>query len=203
MITLYGSAQNRGSRCILALEECGLEYEVKPLDLQAGESKTPEYLRLNPNGRVPCLDDDGFVVWESMAINLYLAEKYGNGLLPEDPRGRALVAQWSFWAMTQLEQSLVTLFQHRVLLPEEERKPELADDAEKEAKKLLDILDHALEGRSYLLGEDLTIADINVSNVVSWARMLGVSNEGKPNVERWLEGLRARPSYQKLMARPE
>ncbi|MFP6626983.1 MAG: glutathione S-transferase family protein [Deltaproteobacteria bacterium] len=199
MITLYGSAQNRGSRCILVLEECGLDYQIKPIDIDNGAQNDPAYRAINPNGKVPCLDDDGFVVWESMAVNLYLAGKYGNGLIPEDTQARAKVLQWSFWAMTELEAAVLSVFTHRVQLPEEDRRPEIAQQGMDKTAVLLAVLDGELEGNDYLIDNGFTVADLNVAHVVIWATLLGVSIEKYKNVGRWFASIQERPSFQKLM----
>ena len=198
MIILYGGKTNRGGRCIVALEECGVAYELRDLELQAGEHKKPEFLKLNPNGAVPTLVDGSTVVWESMAINLYLAEKYGNGLLPSAMEERAHVYQWTTWAVATLEPQLVTVFMNRVMLPEAERNAAAADAAARRAGELLQILDHALEGKSHVAAGRFTIADVNVGHVVAWARLLGIDLAALANVQRWFGLLAARPSFQKL-----
>jgi len=190
---------NRGGRSVLALEECGVTYELRDLNLQNQEHKKPDYLKLNPSGTVPTLVDGDTVVWESMAINLYLAEKYGKDLMPSSPAERALVYQWSLWAITALEPRLVTVFANRVMLPEAERNEKAAAAAATEAAQQLQVLDHGLEGRAYLCGEDFTIVDVNVGHVVAWANLMGIDMSGVPEVRRWFESVGSRPSFRKLM----
>jgi glutathione S-transferase len=102
MIKLYGTAMSRAGRCLWALEEVGAKYEHVPTAI--ADTHSPAHLKLNPNGHIPVLDDNGFIVWESMAINLYVAEKYGKSpLWPATVEGRTGVYQWSFWAMTEAE----------------------------------------------------------------------------------------------------
>ena len=109
MTKLHGTSRSRSARSLWALEELGVTYEHLPMPTT--EAKSPAHLKLNPNGHVPVLEDDGVVVWESMAINLYLAEKYGkNSLWPSDPAARADVYKWSFFAMTEVEPHLITHF---------------------------------------------------------------------------------------------
>ena len=127
MIKLYGGKMNRGGRCILALEECGLQYELCDVNLQKGEHKNAEYLALNPNGTVPTLVDGNTVIWESIAINLYLTEKYGKGLMPSAFDERGHVYQWSLWAIATLEPHLVAVFFNRMMLPEAERNAAAAE----------------------------------------------------------------------------
>src|ERR1700690_2848018 len=120
MLKIHGSSQSRTSRCLWAAEEVGVKYEQIPTPVP--EAKSPAHLKLNPNGHIPVIDDDGFVLYESMAINFYLAAKYGKApLWPESLQDRALANQWSYWAMLEVEPHLVTLLQHRLFLPAEQR----------------------------------------------------------------------------------
>lgn len=199
MIKIYGGKMNRGGRCILALEECGLNYEICDINLYNGDSKKPEYLKLNPNGTVPTLVDGDTVVWESIAINLYLAEKYGKGLMPSAMDERGYVYQWSIWSIATLEPHLVAVFLNRVMLPEAERNPAAAEAGAAKAVEQLKILDHALEGKNFLVGERFTIADLNVGHMLAWANMIGIDLGQVPNVQRFFAGITARPSFAKLM----
>jgi glutathione S-transferase len=201
VIKLYGGKANRGGRCIIALEECGLEYELHDINLDKGEHKKPDFLGLNPNAAVPVLVDGTTVLWESMAINLYLAEKYGkNGLWPARLEDRAHVYKWTLWGIAALEPQLVTVFLNRVLLPEAERNPATADAAAAKAVDLLKTLDHELEGKKFLVGDCFTVADLNVGHVVAWAGILAIDMSATPNVRRWLGALHQRPSVQKLIS---
>ena len=120
MTKLHGTSRSRSARSLWALEELGVNYEHLPMPTT--EAKSPAHLKLNPNGHVPVLEDDGVVVWESMAINLYLAEKYGkNSLWPSDPAARADIYKWSFFAMTEVEPHLITLLRNRVMAPPDQR----------------------------------------------------------------------------------
>src|ERR1700732_3119844 len=121
MIKLYGTSMSRAARSLWTLEEVGVKYEHVPVGF-TGELRKPEYLKINPNGHMPALDDNGTLLWESMAINLYLAEKYGKApLWPSTPEGRAGAYQWSFWSMTEAEPLLVTVLANRLILPPEQR----------------------------------------------------------------------------------
>src|ERR1019366_2961448 len=112
MTKLYGTSRSRSARSLWALEELGVKYEHLPI--ATTEAKSAENLKRNPNGHVPVLEDDGIVVWESMAINLYLAEKYGkNSLWPPEPAAHADIYKWSFWALTEVEPHLMTLLRAR------------------------------------------------------------------------------------------
>ena len=128
MTKLHGTSRSRSARSLWALEELGVSYEHLPIG--TADTKLAGHLKLNPNARIPVLEDDGLVLWESMAINLYLAEKYGkNSLWPSDAAGRALAYQWSFWAMTEVEPHLLNILRHRALLPAEQRDEKVAQAA--------------------------------------------------------------------------
>ena len=200
MIKLYGGKMNRGGRCILALEECGLQYELCDINLQKGDHKKPDYLALNPNGTVPTLVDGDTVIWESIAINLYLAEKYGKGLMPSAPEERGHVYQWSVWAIATLEPHLAAVFLNRVMLPEKERNPAAADAGVARATEHLQVLDKVLDGKHSLVGGRFTIADINVGHMVAWANMIGIDLGRTPNVLAWFGSITSRPSFAKLMS---
>jgi len=197
MIQLHGIRASRASRCIWMLEELGLEYENLPVSF-VGDVKKPEYLALNPNGRVPTLvDDDGTVVWESLAINLYLAEKYDGGLRPKSPAERGHVLQWSFWAATEIEPGIIDAFVHRAMLPEGQRDAKIADAGAAKLERPLPVLDRVLEGRRYLLGDRFTAADLNVCSLLGIAPMARIDPSKRANVQRWLGECLGRPAAQK------
>ena len=118
MLQLYGNALSRAMRCIWMLEEMGLPYELFKKSTRTEDLQSAEYLRLNPNARIPTLADGSFVIWESMAINLYLAQKYEGPLHCTKPEVLGVAAQWSFWAMLEMEDLLLDLLMHRAMLPE-------------------------------------------------------------------------------------
>src|SRR5205823_6011995 len=107
MIKLYGVPQSRAMRALWMLEELGLPYENVKVNFATGDTRKPEYLRINPNGHIPALQDGDLIIWESMAINLYLARKYDMGLWPKTVEGEGRAFQWSFWAMTEAEEPRV------------------------------------------------------------------------------------------------
>ena len=122
MLKIYGIPRSRAFRTLWMAKELGLDYENVAIDMGKGETRTPEYLAINPNGHIPAIDDDGFVLWESMAINLYLAKKHARGsLYPIRFEDEARTWQWSFWGMTEVERPVLTAMFHRALLPEDKR----------------------------------------------------------------------------------
>ena len=198
MIKIYGITPTRTARCLWMLGELGLEYEQVEVSVKDGDHKKPDYLALNPNGRVPTLVDGDLTLWESMAINLYLADKYDGGLKPKTPEDRGRAVQWSFWGMTEIEPKLMTVLRNRVLKAEDERDAALGDEAEQELQAPLGVLNGALEGRDQLLDGAFSVADLNLAAITSWAKVGRVKLEPFPNVARWLSASLARPAYQKV-----
>lgn len=193
---LYGSAFTRAGRCVWMLEEIGKPYESIPANPRNGETRTPEMLRRNPNGHVPVLDDDGYILWESLAINLYLAEKY-NTLWPADIKERGQTTQWSFWAITEVEPPLITLLMNRMFLPEAQRDAKAAAQAEQSLQAPVKVLDAHLAGREYIVGNTFGVADLNVCSVLGLAAFLQYDLSSAPNVGAWLGRCNARPAAQR------
>jgi glutathione S-transferase len=195
----YGSSKSRAARCLWALEEVGAKYEHDPMPNT--QAKTAEHLARNPNGHIPTLEDDGHWIWESMAINLYLAEKYGkNGLWPSDAFGHADAYKWSFFAMTECEPHLLAMLMHKMLLPADQRDAKAAERATEGIKAPLKVLDDALKGREYLLGNTFTIADLNAASVLSWAAMMRLDLSATPTAGAWLQKCLGREANAKVRA---
>jgi glutathione S-transferase len=184
-------------RCLWALEELGVAYEHVPTNF-ATDAKKPEFAAINPNQRVPALVDADVTLFESMAINLYLAKKYDTkGLYPKALADEARAIQWSFWGMTEIEPSLLQVLMNRVFLPAPQRDEAAAKAAEEKLAQPLRVLDGALAGRKFLLGDAFSIADLNVASVLSWALFSKVDLTRTPNAERWLKECCARPAFAK------
>ena len=197
MTRLYGTSRSRSARSLWVLEELGVKYEHVPI--APTEAKSAEHLKRNPNGHVPVLEDDGVVIWESMAINLYLAEKYGkNSLWPAEPAARADIYKWSFWAMTEVEPHLITILRNRVMNPPEQRDEKAALAAVEALKAPLGVLEESLKGKEYLLGKNFTIADLNVAAVMSWVPMMRLDLSSTPNVQAWLQKCLGREANKKV-----
>jgi glutathione S-transferase len=201
MLKLYGTSKSRSARCLWALEELGLKYEHVPVEVS--KVKSPEHLKLNPNGHIPVLDDDGEIFWESMAINLYLAAKYGKApMWPESHEGRGHAVQWSFWGMTETEPLLLTILRNRLLLPPEQRNEQAAVQAVAAVQGPLKVLDGALKGREYLLGKDFTIADLNLSGILSFAMLAKLDFNAAPTAQAWLQRCLGRDAFKKVRSLP-
>jgi len=201
MLRIYGTAMSRASRALWAAEELGLKYEHVPVGFADGACRKPDYLKINPNGHVPAIDDDGLVLWESMAIDLYLAEKYGKApFWPSRVEDRARVYQWSFWGMMECEGHLVTALVNRMMRPPEQRDEKAAAAAIEALPKPFAVLEASLAGKDYLLGKDFTIADLNLAGVLILASMLQVDLAPYPAVKAWLDKCLARPALQRARA---
>ena len=198
MIKLYGIPRSRAMRPLWMLEELGLPYEQVKVSF-AGDTRKPEFLRLNPNGHIPVLQDGDLVLWESLAINLYLARKYDKGLWPKRVEDEGRAFQWSLWSMTELEEPLLTTLLHRMFYPEDQRDPKKAADAAERFKQPLGVVDGALAGRDYLLGSAFTVADLNVAAVMSWAPLGGLELGSARNVTSWVGRCTDRPAYARVM----
>ncbi|MBI3991934.1 MAG: glutathione S-transferase family protein [Candidatus Lambdaproteobacteria bacterium] len=201
MIKVYGALQTRAMRTLWMLKELGLEYEHDPVP--SSQTRTPEFLKINPNGHVPVLVDGDLKLFESMAINLYLAQKYGQakGLWPKTIEGQALAYQWSFWVMLETEADLLNTLRHRALLPEDKRDEAAAAKSTERLQGPLKVLDAALQGKEYLAGPGFTVADLNVAAVFSWSRGGKVSLDAFPNVNRWFQASFGRPARKDATAK--
>ena len=198
MIRVYGINQSRAFRPLWLLRELGLDFEQVKLDYRGEALDDPAYRSLNPNGRIPTLVDGDLVLWESMAIDLYLARRYGTaaGLWPDDIAGEALTWQWSFWVMTEVEHPLLTVLMHGRVLPEAKRDPARLSRNLGVLKAPFGVLDQALRGRRYLVHDRFTVADLNVAAVFAWCKPARVSLTEYPGLEAWLERCLARPARQ-------
>src|SRR5205085_12517733 len=193
-LKIYGIPRSRAFRTLWMAKERGLEYENIPIDTQGG-SRAPEFLKINPNGHIPAIDDDGFVLCESMAINLYLAKKHSPAsLYPARLEDEARAWQWSFWGMTEVERPVLTALFHRAILPEDQRDAALADESERQLAAPLRVLDAAVAHTPYLLGEHFTIADLNVASILSWARPARIDLGGVPKMADWFRRCSERPA---------
>jgi glutathione S-transferase len=194
-LKIYGVARSRAARVLWMAKELGLDYEHIKVDFATGETRRPEHLALNPNGHIPVIDDDGFVLWESMAINLYLAKKYDRSrLYPAGLEDQARAWQWSLWGVTEVERPVLTAMFNRAILPESQRDAAAADQAEKTLAQPLGVLDGVLGRAAYLLGDQFTVADLNVASILAWARPAQIHMGPFPRVAEWLKNCAERPA---------
>jgi glutathione S-transferase len=201
-VTIFGSIGSRASRCLWVAEEIGLDFDWKPISTLDGSNRTPEYLAINPSGKIPAMQDDTLVLTESFAINQYLAERYGSGTIwPDDPQARGMVHQWTFWSATEIERYVTELFPHFVMLPEEQRDKDKIAEMVPELLKQLGTIENALEDREYLLG-DFSLADINLAiQTFTFVDRFKLPLDALPRVAQWTARCRQRPGRQKVEAR--
>jgi len=202
-LRIYGIAASRAIRALWMAEELGLAYEHVPIhyrddpDGPLGKNNA-DFRRANPLGRVPAIDDDGFTLWESMAINLYLARKHGKGLWPATVEGEGLAYQWSFFAVTEIDPDINTWAANAIVLPEDKRDPAKAQAALEKLQRPLAVVDAALAHRPYLAGGAFTVADLNLAAALFRARRM--DHAARPNLARWLADCFSRPAARRAWA---
>jgi glutathione S-transferase len=201
---LYGDPISGNTKKVRwALGEAGATYTLVPISIGKGEHKGAEFLRLNPAGKVPVLEDEGLVLSESDAILWYVADAYGKGeLAPHAPRDRALVHKWMFWnayhlASGTLEARKLRMHSLRAGTPLDQKRH---DDIVASAAPHLALLDAHLSGRDHLVGGALTIADIAVGTYAGFAKDEGADFAPLTNVRRWLEALMERNAWRAAFA---
>ncbi|MBW8268131.1 glutathione S-transferase family protein [Caldovatus aquaticus] len=214
MLTIYGCYRSRASRAIWLAYEIGLPFRLVPV-IQAYRladpdapgaplhTRSPEFLRINPNGRIPAVDDDGLVLWESLAINLYLARKYGGALGPADLAEDGRMTMWALWAATEVEPHALQVLMHRAAKPPAERDPAAARAAVEALRAPLAVLDRELAGKDFLVGGRFTVADLNLAEVLRYALPAPELFEAAPAVRAWLAACHARPAFKRMMAERE
>ncbi|RQT04101.1 glutathione S-transferase family protein [Burkholderia contaminans] len=197
---LYGFAGTRSQRALWGLKELDADFEFISVNLLQGEHKRPEFLRLNPAGKVPVLVDGDLVIPESAAIVLYLADKYPQkALLPVDPALRAEAYRWVMFAVTELEQPLWRITRHAFIYPPEKRSPADIELAREDFRTMAAILDKHLEGREFIVGDTLTVADCVTAYLIDWAGECNLI-ESFPQLRAYLERLYARPKAPQRIA---
>jgi len=214
MLTIYGVYRSRASRTIWLAHEMGLPFRHVPVmqayrlsDPAAPDAplntRSPEFLKVNPNGHIPTIDDDGLVLHESLAINLYLAKRHGGTLGPADIAEDGQMGMWALWAATEIEPHAIQVLYHRVAYPPDERDPAVAQSAIDALRAPLAVLEHALTGVDFLIGGRFSVADINVAEVVRYAMAAPELFTSAPAIRRWIETCHARPAYRTMMAARE
>jgi len=204
-LKIYGIAASRAGRPLWVAHELGLTYEHIPTPYAGGATRTPDFLKLNPNGHIPVVDDHGVIVWESMACALYLAQRYpqpgGGSLAGNTPAEQADVLRWTFWAVTECEKDALAVLMHTAVMPEDRRKPELAQEAGARLQVPLAVLEQHLAGdRPYLAGERFTVADVCVASVLGWLQPVPALLADKPLVAAWLKRCLSREAHKQARA---
>ena len=197
---LYEFGPTRSLRVRWTLQELGVDYESIPVNLVAGEHRRPEYLKINPAGRVPVLVDGDLVLTESVAIVLYLADKYFNkGLIPADLKERAQVNRWLLFAATELEQPLWRISRHTMLYPEDQRLPGDVILASRDFKEMAAVLEKHMQGRQFVVGDKVTVADFVLAYTLDWANEDHLM-DGFPQLLAYMKRMYARPNAAQRIA---
>jgi glutathione S-transferase len=202
-IVLYYAPMTSATRIHWALEELGVDYEKKKVDLAAGEQKRPEFLALNPNGKVPLLVDDGHPIFEGLAILLHLGERYGvdRGLFPAPGPERSEAFQWIAWAHVTLVETLSRLLRNTSdRFPADERNEKAGAGARREIAELLGIVDRHLAGREFLVGSTFSLADVALSGFIPFMSRNGVDLAAFERTNAWVARCIARPALARVLA---
>ena len=203
MLKIWGRVNSVNvKKALWAAEELGLRYERIDAGLQYGVNKTPEYLKMNPTGLVPTIQDDGFVLWESHTIVRYLAAKYGAGTLcPADPKARADAERWMDWAFT-LQAAMRSVFWGLIRTPPEKRDAKAIEEGRLKSAELLKIPEGILARQPYIAGPGFTMGDIPLGcEVQRWMRV-PIERPALPGLEAWFERLRERPAFRNFVDIP-
>ncbi len=197
MIKLYGTPPTRALRAIWLLNELDLPHEVVPVDLSTGEQLTPEFLALNPAAKLPVLVDGDMVISESAAIQLYLADKYGDrvpggGLIPATAEDRGRGYHWLFFLMTEIEAPLWRIALHNFIYEAGDQSATEPELAKRDALRMIAVLEQHMQGRDYLVGNAPTVADFNAAFTLDWAREEALLDD-TPALRTYIDALYARP----------
>ena len=194
-LKIYGMARTRAFRALWVAMELGIDYEHIPVEIGDAGARTAEFLAINPNGRLPVIVDGDFVLFESLAITMYLAKKHGTGTLyPSTIEGEALTMQWSLWAVTEVDRGVNIWSLHTIRLPKEEQNVAKLGVLTAPFK----VLDTAVSKHPYLLGDTFTVADLNVAAVIS--RSVDMDLSANPNLKAWLYRCLERPRAKEALA---
>jgi glutathione S-transferase len=199
MLRIWGRINSVNvKKALWAADELGLKYERIDAGMQHGVTKTPEYIRMNPNSLVPTIEDDGFVLWESHTIVRYLAAKHGAGTLwPADLRARADVERWMDWAFT-LQAAMRNVFWGLIRTPPEKRDANAIEEGRKRSIELLgNVLEKALAGRKFVGGDRFSMGDIPLGCELQRYMRVPIERPSLPNIDAYFERLRQRPAYVK------
>jgi len=202
-LVFYRSPMSTATITELVLAELNVPHEVKTLDLQKGDTKKPEYLKVNPNGKVPCIVHDGTAIWESTAITMYLGDVFGveKGLYPAAGPARGELMKWIVWTNVTLGEAVGRWTRNTLeWVPAEQRNAKAGEVAKADMENCLRILDEALEGKDYLGGNKYTLADTHVNSFVDWLRYMKVDLSAFARINAWGARCSARPAYAKVMS---
>lgn len=210
MLTIYGCYRSRASRNIWLAEELGLSFRLAPViqayrlaDPAAADAplhtRAPAFLKVNPNGHIPAIDDDGVVLNESLAINLYLARKHGGPLAPADLAEEGRMLMWSFWAAIEVEPHSIQIYYNRLGKPPAERSEPAVQAAIAALRAPFAVLDaHLGEGGGWAVGRRFTVADVNLAEILRYAQPAAELFDAAPRIRAWIEACQARPAFRRM-----
>lgn len=200
-LTIYGIARTRASRVLWLAEELGLTYRHVPTPIGPEGTGSPAFRAINPNGRIPAIEQDGLVLWDSIAINLYLARRAGPPLGPRDAAEDAVTTMWSLWAVNELEREANEVFQHTHVRPPELRDPARVAVALRRLAAPLRVLDDALaRGNGALVGGRFGVAELNVCAMLFYLRQVPDGLTDYPRARRAFARAAERPAYRRMLA---
>lgn len=203
MITIHHSPMSRSTRVIWYCEEIGLDYQLQTIEMFSDAMTDPGYLKINPLGKVPAIEDDGFVLWETSAILQYLDARYGRNQLipPRDTHAGALAIQWLEFGENPLTVIMGEIAAHSGPMPQERRIPALVERGRDVAGGLVTVVEQALGNKQWMLGNDFSAADIMLVFGLMIADYLGYVNDDTPRVRAYLERSMARPAFARAAAK--
>ena len=204
MLKIWGRNNSVNVQKVLwCCEEAHIAYDRVDAGGAFGLVNTPEYRKLNGNGLVPTIEDDGFVLWESNAIVRYLAAKHARGRLwPDNPAARASADRWMDWQQTTFWPAIRPLFLGLVRTPADKRDPRALEDSRLKTAEVLELLDRQLASSAFVAGDDLTVGDIPLGCGIWRWMALPIERPARPHVQRWFDALAERPAYKAVVMRP-
>lgn len=211
MLTIYGVYRSRASRNLWLAGELGIPFGHVPViqeyrknaaaDPSWLSTRSAEFMKINPNGHIPSIDDDGVILHESLAINLYLAKKHGGPLAPKDAREDGEMTMWALWAVNEVEPHALNAMYARLGSPTMPKDENVAQAAIAALKAPFAVLDAALASTGYLVGGRFTVADLNTAEIVRYAQAAPELFETAPNVQRWIKACQSRPAFKEMWAK--
>ena len=198
---LYGSKNSRSLRCAWALEEAGATYDYQRIWMMKGEGQSPGFKALNPAGKIPVLTDGDMTLTESVAIIMYIADKFPDSpLMPSNIRHRAEALRWIFYVVSEVEPHLWAIAQHRFALPEDKRVPAVEPTCVWQLQRTLRVIEKTLTACPFIAGEAFSLADILVTHCLTWALSAKIDGVGEANLA-YIERMKARPAFARAMER--
>lgn len=191
--TIYGTPGSRTYRVLWLAKELGIDYDHVPVNHHKHENEAPDYAKINPNAKIPALRDGDFVLWESLAMNIYLAHQHPGAVSPKSYEEEMLAVQWSMWGLTEVETPAADLM-NELQKPEAKRSADVIAHLRDKLPKPLGVLNGVLADRDYLVGDRFTVADLNTAAAIRVIFRCGMDLKPYPNVEKWFESCVSRPA---------